>query len=54
MVEKSGCGQGGPLPIVPPSVGEQLEARMEGFATKEEVNQAIIDAVTAACTWGEF
>lgn len=28
MVERSGCGQGGPLPIVPASVGEQLEARI--------------------------
>ena len=54
MVEKSGSGQGGPLPIVPPSVGEQLEARMEGLATKEEVSQAIAEAVIAACSWGEF
>lgn len=29
MVQRSGCGCGGPLPIVPISVGERLEARIE-------------------------
>ncbi len=65
MVQQAGDLEGAPLPVTPPSVGEQLEARiraveesLEGFDTAEEimtqVDEKLEDAISALPTKEEL